>query len=179
MPRPCSICRHAQVAKIDADLISGVTYRTVAARYGTSTATVVRHRAHISKALEKAKSAIARRSMAGVEKQVANTEAREAAYAETVLDRLMTYHRTIQELLTEARESKDHAGALRAVQAGLKQLELESRLLGELKDHSGAGAGLTVQVVYVNANSGAAGRGDDHPSAADREQIIEVVSQKA
>jgi hypothetical protein len=31
--------------------------------------------------------------------------------------------------------SKDHAGALRAVLAGLKQVEIEGRILGELTDH--------------------------------------------
>src|SRR5690348_15368612 len=143
MPRPCSICSHPDVGKINSELLGGQPYRNVAERYRISPPAIVRHKPHIAKALVKAK---------------AKEAAKEDVQAETVLDRLMSYHRTIQELLTEARQSKDHVGALRAVQAGLKQLELEARLLGDLKDHSGSGTGVTVQVVYVSANSGAASR---------------------
>lgn len=176
MPRPCSICVHPKAATINADLLSGVTYRNVADRYGMSTTTIVRHKVHIAKALEKAKNAASKLTIAAAEKQAAKIADREVAHAETVLDRLIAYHRTIQELLTEARESKDHVGALRAVQAGLKQLELEARLLGELKDPSGSGTDITVQVVYVNANSA---RSEGQTPAEEEKQILDVVSQKA
>jgi hypothetical protein len=178
MPRPCSICRHPEVAAINAQLVSGETYRNVAKRYGTfSPATVVRHRPHIAKAIAKAKTAAATKIDNALAKQETVSAIKEAGQVETVLDRLMGYHRVLAELLKEAREAKDHAGALRAVQAGLKQLELEARLLGELKDHSGSGTAITVQVVYVNA-SGASGRIDQPTAEVEPKQILDGCLKK-
>jgi hypothetical protein len=173
MPRPCSICRHPEVAAINADLFSGGTYRVIAERYGTSSTTLSRHRPHIARAIEKVKRVAATRLDKTVEKQEAAVAIREAVQVETVLDRLRAYHRTIQEILKAALESKDHAGALRAVLAGLKQVELEGRILGELNDHGGSGSATTVQVVYVNA-SGASGRIDEPTAEVQRKQILDV-----
>jgi hypothetical protein len=151
MPRPCSICRHPEVAAINAALISGGTYRIIAKQYGTSATTIVRHRPHIARAIEKVKRVAATKLDKAAEKQEAAVAIKEAIEVESVLDRLRAYHRTIQDILKTALESKDHAGALRAVLAGLKQLDLEGRILGEINDDSGAGTGVVVQVVYVNA----------------------------
>lgn len=177
MPKPCTICANPKLADINAAILSTQSYRDVARRYGTTKSAIGRHRPHIAQAIARAKTPAATKLDKATEKQQAAVAIREAGQVETVLDRLMAYHRVLAELLKEAREAKDHAGALRAVQAGLKQLELEARLLGELKDHSGSGTGITVQVVYVNA-AGAPGRVDEPTAEVERKQILEGCLKK-
>jgi hypothetical protein len=152
MAKPCTICTNPRLGEINAALLSTQSYRDVAGQFGTSKSTLDRHRPHIAQAIARAKTTAATRLDKTAEKQEAAVAIREAVAVDTVLDRLRAYHRTIQDILKAALESKDHAGALRAVLAGLKQVELEGRILGELNDHGGAGTGITVQVVYVNAN---------------------------
>lgn len=44
MPRPCSACAHPDRAAVDAALVAGVSFRTVAGRYGLSEGALHRHR---------------------------------------------------------------------------------------------------------------------------------------
>jgi hypothetical protein len=134
MPKPCSICFHPKVAKINAAIISGASYRDISGRYGTSKSTLERHRPHIAKALAKATKAAAKRDQAIVEKQETAVAIREAVHAGTLLDRLFQVHRDTRDIFKEAREARDHTTALRAIARMEHQLELEARLLGELKD---------------------------------------------
>ena len=49
MPRPCSVCMHPQRHAIDRALMAGAAFRNIAARFGTSTTAVHRHRhAHLN-----------------------------------------------------------------------------------------------------------------------------------
>ena len=48
MPRTCTICHHPDRDTIDADLVVGTPYRHIATRTGTSTASLMRHRTHIT-----------------------------------------------------------------------------------------------------------------------------------
>jgi hypothetical protein len=123
-----------EVAAINAALISGGTYRNVAERYGTSATTIVRHRPHIARAIEKVKRVAATRLDKAAEKQETAVAIREVVEARTLLERLLEVHRVTKEILTEARESKDGNMALRAIVRMENQLLLEARLLGELKD---------------------------------------------
>ena len=45
MPRLCSACSHDDRARIDAELLQNVSFRTVAGRYGLSAPALHRHRA--------------------------------------------------------------------------------------------------------------------------------------
>jgi hypothetical protein len=132
--KSCSICRHAQVAKINAALIGGASYRDTSGRFGTSKSALERHRPHIAKAIGRAKKAVAKRDEAIAEKQETVTAIQEAVQAGTLLDRLLAVHKDTREIFKEAREAKDHTTALRAIARMERQLELEARLLGELKD---------------------------------------------
>jgi len=134
MPKPCSICHHPNVAKINAAIINGTSYRDISGRYGTSKSALERHRPHIAKALAKAQKAVAKRDQAIAEKQETATAIQEAVQAGTLLERLFQVHRDTREIFKEARGAKDHTTALRAIARMEKQLELEARLLGELKD---------------------------------------------
>lgn len=44
MPVSCTICSHPDRSAIERDLVSGVSYRTVARRYGVSPSSLVRHK---------------------------------------------------------------------------------------------------------------------------------------
>lgn len=44
MPLTCTICRHPEREAIDADLVAGTPYRHIAARTGTSTGALQRHK---------------------------------------------------------------------------------------------------------------------------------------
>ena len=45
VPRSCAACSHADRERIDAELLQGVSFRTVAGRYGLSAPALHRHRA--------------------------------------------------------------------------------------------------------------------------------------
>jgi hypothetical protein len=58
MPRVCTICSHEKRSEIDAALLADEPYRHIAARFGTSTGALQRHRAeHLPVAMVKAQEA--------------------------------------------------------------------------------------------------------------------------
>jgi hypothetical protein len=64
--------------------------------------------------------------------------------AGTLFERLRTLNRETQEILREARDTKNHVIALAAIGRAEKQLELEARLLGELDDSAKIAIGVQV-----------------------------------
>lgn len=119
MPRQCTICVHSERVAIDQVLVAGEPYRNIAARYGTSTGALVRHKTdHLPPHLAQAQ------------------EAEEIAQADGLLDQLLTLSRETTAILKEARQGKqkDNELALKAIGRAEKQIELQARLLGELKD---------------------------------------------
>ena len=122
MPRICTVCASTQREEINAALIStGSSFRDLATRYLVSTSALQRHKAgHLPATLLKA---------------VAVAEVVEAG---TLLERLKALNRETAAILQEARAagSKDNELALKAIARVEKQLELEGRLLGELKEGS-------------------------------------------
>ena len=130
MPQTCNICRHKKRDEIDRELLAGTPFRHIAARYGTSTSALIRHKTNdIPAALVKAK-------------QVAD-EIR----AESLYDRLREVVRETQKILKEARKAGSHDNdlALKAIARIEKQVELEARLLGELDDAAKVAVGINVE----------------------------------
>ncbi len=126
MPRQCSICAHPERATIDAALVADAPYRHIAARFAVSTGALQRHRAeHLPAGLAKAR------------------EAAEVARADTLLDRLRTLNRETADVLREAKGARDQELRLKAIARAEKQIELEGRLLGELRD------GQTVNIIIT------------------------------
>jgi hypothetical protein len=118
MPRPCSVCTSERRHAIDAALVNGVPVDELARRYAPLSATAIRrHRdAHIPKA-------------------VAQAHAQEdVAHGLDVLAQLRAINGVTMSILAEARRNGRPDLALRAVDRVLKQLELQSKLLGELQD---------------------------------------------
>ena len=127
MSQLCTICRHEEREEIDQALLGGEPLRTLAARTGTSSTALHRHRrSHIAAELVHAK------------------HVAEELHAETLWDRLKTVNRETAAILAEARESRNHVIALAAISRVEKQVELEARLLGELSDSTKIAVGIDV-----------------------------------
>ena len=117
MPRTCTICAHPQRTDIESAIASNTSYRTIAGRYGTSKSSVERH------ALGCVKQAIE-----------SSQQARQAASGIDVVSQLKTINAVIWNIIKEARADKKNSMALFAVDRLLKQLELQSKLLGDLDE---------------------------------------------
>ena len=117
MPRPCTVCSHPEREVIDQALVDGDSARKVAAKYRVSDDAVTRHRnSHLPATLAKAQ------------------EAKEVTQADGLLDRLLGLTKETADILREAREGGDNELALKAIARAEKQIELQAKLLGELKD---------------------------------------------
>ena len=117
MSKPCSICRHEKRAEIDKALVARETFRGIAAKYGVSKSSLMRHHDdHLPSSLLKAQAA------------------REAADADALLAQVVELRDKALNVLKEAETSKDWRVALAAIREARGSVELLARLAGELKD---------------------------------------------
>ncbi len=115
MPRTCTICNHEKRADIDSALLAEEAYRHIAARFGTSTGALQRHREHLPKQLVKAQ------------------EQEDVRQAIDVVKQLKAINGATLAILKEARAEGNGELALKAVDRIQRQLELQAKLLGELQ----------------------------------------------
>jgi hypothetical protein len=103
---------------INTALLNNEPLRDIARRWRVSKDAVARHKEHLPAHLAKAE------------------EAKEVAQADSLLDRLLDLSKETAAILKEARQGdeKDNELALKAIARAEKQIELQARLLGELKD---------------------------------------------
>jgi transposase-like protein len=119
MPRRCTVCAHPERAAIDDALVAGGSLRGIARTFALSEDALFRHRSeHIPARLAHAQ------------------EAKEATQADSLLDRLLDLSKETAAILKEVRtgEEPDNELALKAIARAEKQIELQARLLGELKE---------------------------------------------
>jgi hypothetical protein len=136
MPQTCTICRHQRRNEIDGALVEGESLRNIAKRTGTSATALHRHKAqHIPKSLALA------------------NEAAEEIQAGTLFERLRSIGRVTQQILHEARGTKNHIVALQAIGRIERQLELEARLLGEMDDSAKTAPGVQAAAAWPDVNS--------------------------
>ncbi|SRR5712691_8021712 len=129
MPRVCTVCRHADREPLERAMLAGESYRNIAARFGTSTSALVRHRQeHLSHALTKAQDAIEVTRADNLLSDVRNGE-----------DRAERLYCASEAILKRALQAKDLRTALQAIRAaamvmaeGRQYLELRGDLTGEL-----------------------------------------------
>ena len=136
MPRTCSVCRATRLAEIDAALLSGTAYRTVAKQFEASAPAVFRHRKeHLPLAAERNPEAGAFR-LALADDPEKHTDAARAipvngtlrrAYMLDSVDRLQA--RT-QAILDSAIAGGRHQVALQAVRESRGNLQLILELRG-------------------------------------------------
>lgn len=145
MARACTLCTSDRRTEIDDALATGLeTYRYMARRFGTSAASLQRHKTeHLAERMAKAEEARA---------------VVEAAEGGTLLERLARAHRETWEILAEARKDKDRENALRALARVEKQLELEGKLIGELNGEITINVETSPEWVAIRSRFAAAAR---------------------
>ena len=118
MARRCGVCDHKKRDEIDRELVGRLhPFRYFPERYGIPLTTVYRHFAeHLPATLAKAQ------------------RVKEAANADSILDRLLSIHGITLAILKEARAGKDNTTALQAIARAERQLELQAKLIGQLRD---------------------------------------------
>lgn len=134
MSPTCTICRHPEREAIDADLVAGTPYRHIAARTGTSTGALQRHKtACLSATLVKA------------------TEAAEVVHADALLAKARAIEEEARRLGRKAEQQGDLRAALLACRELARMCELMGRLVGAFHEETHS-AGLTVQIMLLKAD---------------------------
>ena len=129
MPPTCTICRHAEREAIDTDLVAGIPYRHIAARIGTSTGSLQRHKAScLSATLVKA------------------TDAAEVVHADTLLAKVRAIEDEARRLGRKAEQQGDLRAALLACREMARMCELMGRLVGAFHEDTHS-TGITVQIM--------------------------------
>ena len=127
MPQSCKVCRSQHRAEIDAALLKGQPFRSIAARTGTSTGSLVRHKNNcIPSTLAAAK------------------QTKDADYGTSVFERLQSINRETAAILAEARAASTPVIALAAISRIEGQLTLEAKLLGQLNEASRVAVGINI-----------------------------------
>ena len=117
MPRPCTICTHVDHDRIDADLVSGVSYSAISRKYNVGQESVRRHKAsHVSPAL------------------AAMAAAREAEVAAGLVWQVRQLVSRADELYEAAVLDGKASNALAALREMRGSLELLGKITGELDE---------------------------------------------
>ena len=135
MPRRCSICDSVNREAIDHMLVGrSAPFRAIARQFHVSKDALLRHHDdHLPAVLARAQSA------------------RDQASADRILERLLSIHGVTLAILKEARASGNHNTALGAIARAEKQLELQAKLVGQLKDSPTVSVSLTTEFRAVQA----------------------------
>jgi hypothetical protein len=115
MPQRCSICLHPDRDAIDRDLLARRPYRHIAARYGTSTGALQRHKEHLPVALTQAQ------------------EAEAVAQGDDLLAQVRTLQAKAERILSQADAEGKLTVALQAVREARGCVELLGKLMGALE----------------------------------------------
>ena len=129
MSRSCTICPHTDRAAIDAAVVEGQSFRAISRQHGVSKDAVARHRAHIAPAI------------------IAIQQTREAAGAETLLDRVEALIRRAESFLAAAEVTGQVAQGLAAIREIRALLELLGKASGELKPEGGVNVNVGVNLL--------------------------------
>ncbi len=117
MPRSCTVCRHGRRRDVEVALVRREPYRDIARRFSVSKDALSRHaKEHLPDRLLKAQE---------------HEDVREAL---DVLAQLKSINEASLAILDEARTEGKPDTALRAVDRIHRQVELQAKLLGELKE---------------------------------------------
>ena len=135
MSKPCSICRHKKRAEIDKALVARETFRGVAAKYGVSKSSLLRHYDdHLPASLVKAQ------------------DAKEAAEADALLAQMISLRDEALGILEKAKEAEDLSTALNAIRVTQGTVELLGKLAGQLRDAPTINFVLSAEWQFVQAN---------------------------
>jgi hypothetical protein len=146
VPRRCTVCDHPERYSINGALVSGSPYRSVAKRFGLSESSVYRHKSeHLPAHLLKAR------------------EAEELARADDLLDRVRHLQAHALDILERAENAGDLRTALAAISQARGNLELLSKLAGELDERPVVN--LNVSPEWLELRAVIVGALEPHPAA--------------
>ncbi len=145
MARKCTICEHPRVRQIDFALLGSDGYRKVAGRFGLSPSAVWRHRRnHVPELIAEGLKLMPEEAAESLPPQAGTGRPKAAsspAGSEQLTPRQQHAIETVQqikainsaslEVLAEAREKKQPAVVLRAVDRVARQIELDVRVHGK------------------------------------------------
>jgi len=127
MPRTCLVCSSPRRPEIDAALLSGTSYRSIARQFNTPPDSVFRHkRDHLSAQLVKAKDAV------------------EILNADRLVEHLQALRIETLEVLAAAKQSRDSHMMLKAIARAEAQLRLAAELFGQLDQMRNTAVGVTI-----------------------------------
>jgi hypothetical protein len=134
MPRPCTVCQHADRDAIDTAIVSGEPNRRIAPRYGLTEIAIRRHAAsHLPALLTKA------------------TEASEAARADDRRAEARRMQRRLVSIADKAEETADWRSAVSALNGVRGYLELRAKLAGELQQEGTTN--IVINPEYLNVRA--------------------------
>ena len=144
--RPCTVCIHEKRQEIDKALVTGTSHRNVAEQFRLSPSAVYRHkRGHVAARIKRAFESKETRQAVELVQHQTQERAREVGQAIDVAVQLRAINAACLEILQKSRTDGKHSISLGAVDRIHRQLELQSRLLGELQE----GGGPTVNVLVA------------------------------
>jgi len=115
MPRVCTICTHPEKEAINQALVNGEPFRHIAARYGTSTGALQRHKADDLPSI-----------------MVKSEEAREVAHADDLVWQIKQLRNKAIGILGKAETAGDLKTALMGVREARACIELLAEMEGEI-----------------------------------------------
>ena len=115
MPRVCTICTHPEKEAINQALVNGEPFRHIAARYGTSTGALQRHRADDLPSV-----------------MVKSEEAKEVAHADDLVWQIKQLRNKAISILGKAETAGDLKTALMGVREARACIELLAEMEGEI-----------------------------------------------
>jgi hypothetical protein len=115
MPRTCLACKSPDREKIDAALVAGESFRSISKRVSISPAGLLRHKAHVAKAIVKA------------------ADRREEQLGDNLYEGMKALNRRGLQLLDKLEEEKDHRGAV----AALREVRECWQAIGTMIDKAG------------------------------------------
>jgi len=154
MPQQCTICTHTHRPDIEAALVAGTSFRTIAEQYGTSTTTLHRHKPHIAEALAAvAKSTETKQEAQAVAlaRQQAAQEIQDVRQALDVVQQLKAINGAALQVLRDARDRGDGNLALKAIDRLQRQIELQAKLLGDLQPDGTTNINISAEWVQLRA----------------------------
>lgn len=159
MPRRCTICDHSQSEAIDAAVIAGASYRTIAKRFQVSPSALGRHvRRHLIKTLAAARNA------------------EEVANGNDLLSQVQDLSRQAQNIKDKAEAMGDLKTALAGIRELVRIVELLARLRGELDERPVVNVLVSPQWIEVRAVLLGALSPYPEARAAAAEALLEVSS---
>lgn len=156
MGRTCTICTHDQRNRIDWELVTRTPYRTIAGQYGVSKPALQRHaKVHIPQKLALAE------------------KAEQAAEADKLLWDLRRLQQHTLKTLLAAEKDGDPLTLLKAVGEARRNVELMSKLRGELDESPRINVSLSVSDEWVDVRTKIVEALDPYPEA--RESVVRAL----